>query len=84
VDEESSAVALGDPDVFVEVDDFEKAGLSGKREWNSRELPPLEEGVDDRAHDLTDDDLSVRGLGEGIRRRIVLWKETKRMDEMEQ
>ena len=74
MNEESSAVALGHPDVFVEVDDLEKAGRFGKREGNSRELPPLEKGVDDGAHNLSDDDRSVRGLGEGIRRRIVLRK----------
>jgi hypothetical protein len=72
VDEESPAVALGNPDVFVEVDDLEKARLSGKGEGNARELPPLEKGVDDGAHNLPDNDLPVRGLGKGIRRRIVL------------
>ena len=66
MDKKSTAVALCDPNVLVEVDYLEKAGLFGKGKIDFRELPPLEKGVDDVANNLSDDNLPVHGLGKVI------------------
>ncbi len=66
VDKESPAAALGDPNVLVQIDNVQKAGFFWPRQWNSRELPEFEKGIDNFANNPSDDNLSVHALGKGF------------------
>lgn len=66
MDKETTAAAFGDPNVLVQVDNVQKSGFFGPRQWNSRELPKFEKGIDNVANDPSDDNLSVHPLGKGF------------------
>ncbi len=66
VNEKTSTVSFGDPNIFIQINNLQKAGLLGQWKWDSRKFPKLEKGIDNGAYNSSHYNLSIHALGKGV------------------
>ncbi len=72
VNKEAAAVALGDADVVVQVNDIQVPLPLGQGQGEAGQPPPLDKGLDDLTHDASQHYLPITSLRVGLRTGLVL------------